>query len=254
SSATSSAAVSLRAMPALLTRMSIRPCSRTIASATALTRAESRTSRTTSAPERSPVITRAPASVSASAAARPMPWAAPVAKAARPSSRSLSRYMGRSSGKEARGGHDRLEHGLAALQLIDLAGRGIELLPGQLAVRSEIHPDPVDPVGQLLRRAHPRQPLRSGDARQRVEDEGQLHAMAGAELAAKGVRAPVQLVEMGAALMRRGIDPRRPAEHEIVHRIRQRLAGLRSLPAQPIGLQRLAGIGHGPAERESGEQ
>src|SRR5260370_31438577 len=114
SSVTFSAGVSFRAMPALLTRMSIFPCLVTSWSATSATRAESVTSILTPSAlkpfavrpaqpvaaafgSRSAITTFAPASASASAQASPIPWPAPVTTAVFPFSLNFSRYISCSS-------------------------------------------------------------------------------------------------------------------------------------------------------------
>src|SRR5438477_606412 len=110
SSLVSSALTSLLATPALLTRMSTRPCSAMSLAATASTSFDFVTSSfapcasilclrnsATRASIRSgtisATITLAPASPSASAQAAPMPWPAPVTTATLPLSRSFSKYM-----------------------------------------------------------------------------------------------------------------------------------------------------------------
>src|SRR5579885_718667 len=110
SSATISAGVSLRAIPALLTRMSTAPRSAS-ASATALTRAESRTSISivstvnpavfiaawpsrATAGSRSAMTTWAPASARAWTQASPMARPPPVTTAVRPESSYFCRYTG----------------------------------------------------------------------------------------------------------------------------------------------------------------
>ena len=78
--------------PALLTRMSSRPCSATMPSTSAATASGSRTSHCTwvvpgagcSTAERAQVTTVAPASTSTAAMPAPMPWLPPVTRATRP--------------------------------------------------------------------------------------------------------------------------------------------------------------------------
>src|SRR3954469_22829778 len=110
SSVTVSAGVSLRAKPALLTRMSTLPWRATTSLATSATRLVSVTSMiavSASKPfafrlafalsatllSRSPMTTLAPASASASAQASPMPCPPPVMNAVLPFSLNFSRYM-----------------------------------------------------------------------------------------------------------------------------------------------------------------
>src|SRR3954452_2942927 len=110
SSVTVSAGVSLRAIPALLTRMSTLPWRATRSLATSATRLVSVTSMiavSASKPfafrlafalsatllSRSPMTTLAPASASASAQASPMPCPPPVMNAVLPFSLNFSRYM-----------------------------------------------------------------------------------------------------------------------------------------------------------------
>src|SRR3954468_9809171 len=110
SSVTVSAGVSLRAMPALLTRMSTLPWRATRSLATSATRLVSVTSMiavsmwypfafssafalSATLLSRSPMTTLAPASASASAQASPIPCPPPVMNAVLPFSLNFSRYM-----------------------------------------------------------------------------------------------------------------------------------------------------------------
>src|SRR6186997_3084631 len=101
----------------------------------------------------------------------------------------------------ARGRHYRLLHRSAAGELVDQSRVASEFVPGQAAVGREPHPDAVDMVSDRLRRIGPGESFRTGHRGQGVEHEAELEAVAGAELAAIGRRAPVELVEMGAAAM-----------------------------------------------------
>src|SRR5687768_241651 len=105
------------------------------------------------------------------------------------------------SRRKRRCGHDRLGYSFAPLHLVDQAAVSGEFGPGKLAAGGEIYPQLMHPGGKLLWRIFARQPLRAAGAGERVEDEGQLEAVAGAELAPNGGRTPVELVEPGPAAM-----------------------------------------------------
>src|SRR4249919_539244 len=123
------------------------------------------------------MMTSAPASASASAIARPIPWAPPVTNATRPSSRNFSRYMATFLAEQRGGRHHRLLYRLVRSQQVDIAVLDIELRPGQRTVGGEIDPDLVDAIGHRLGRVLTGKAAGAARGLERFEHERQLDRM-----------------------------------------------------------------------------